>query len=211
MTDVIANAYATMADFRLYVRDSATSDADDSDTALKLLALEASARAIDTACNRTFAVAPDTAVARYFTPRAESSPYGWSRVICEIADLFDTTGMEVTADATGNGDFGDPITTYRVWPYDAADRGKPYTALVFDYGSAIQLDNDRVKVSALFGWDAIPTTIVQANLLQAARFYKRRDAAFGIAGSPDLGNEIRLLAKLDPDVAVMVNPFKRYF
>lgn len=50
----------------------------------------------------------------------------------------------------------------------------------------------------------IPDSIVMACLLQAGRFYKRRDALFGIAGSPEMGNEMRLLAKLDPDVALLV-------
>lgn len=50
----------------------------------------------------------------------------------------------------------------------------------------------------------VPPTITAACLLQASRFWKRRDAPFGIAGSPVLGNEMRLLAKLDPDVEVML-------
>lgn len=52
--------------------------------------------------------------------------------------------------------------------------------------------------------DAVPASINLATLIQAARFVKRRDAPFGVAGSPDMGNELRLLARLDPDVLVLV-------
>jgi hypothetical protein len=68
---------------------------------------------------------------------------------------------------------------------------------------------DSVEVAALWGWTSVPPTIMQANLIQAARFLKRRDAPFGVAGSLELGSEIRLLSKLDPDVALMVGAYKR--
>lgn len=56
--------------------------------------------------------------------------------------------------------------------------------------------------------DPIPDAVKLACTIQAARFFKRRDAAFGVAGSPELGNELRLLAKLDPDVALLVSAHK---
>ena len=211
MTDVVADAYATMAQFRTFVRNAATTDATDADTALELLALEAAARAIERSCNRRFTLALDAVEARYYTPVRESrmGPY-WSRWTCEIDDVFDATGMTVKFDQTGNGDFtADAITTYRLGALNASQVGLPYTEILFDYGTAVPLLTDTVEVQALWGWDAIPNTIVNANLIQAARFLKRRDAPFGVAGSPDMGNELRLLAKVDPDVAVMIGAYKR--
>lgn len=52
--------------------------------------------------------------------------------------------------------------------------------------------------------DAVPVSIHFATLVQAARLVKRRDAPFGVVGSPEMGNELRLLARLDPDVEVLV-------
>jgi len=55
----------------------------------------------------------------------------------------------------------------------------------------------------------VPTTVKQATLLQASRVFARREAPFGVAGSPDMGSELRLLEKVDPDVAVMLVPYVR--
>lgn len=57
----------------------------------------------------------------------------------------------------------------------------------------------------------IPAAITYACILQAARLVKRKDAIFGVLGSPEMGGEIRLLAKLDPDVQVLVRPYKRWW
>jgi hypothetical protein len=48
-----------------------------------------------------------------------------------------------------------------------------------------------------------------ATLLQGGRLYTRRSALFGIAGSPESGSEMRLLSKVDPDVAVMLRGYRR--
>ena len=53
-------------------------------------------------------------------------------------------------------------------------------------------------------FDPVPSSVKLAVLLQASRWVKRREAPFGIAGSPEMGNELRLLAKLDPDVMVLL-------
>lgn len=208
MTDVVADAYATMADFRLFVRNAATTDATDADTTFELLALESAARAIEASCGyRTFRVA-GTAAARYFTTRWDDRR---SRYVCDTDDTFDVTGIEVAFDTTGDGDWGTAITTgFRQTPLNASDRGRPYTGLIFDTDTTVVAGKDRTKVTLSWGWTAIPNTIRNANLVQAARFLKRRDAVFGVAGSPDMGNELRLLAKVDPDVAVMLTPFRRY-
>jgi hypothetical protein len=221
MTDMVANAYATMATFRTFVRNSATSDATDPDSAIELLALESAARAIERATNRVFTATIAQATARTFTatslpgrdPIAYMSsmfPASWYRhYILEIHDLADTTGMTVSFDSTGNGDYDIPCTAYRVGPTNNPSRGLPYTRILFDTGTYPPMTEEGIQVTAKWGWSAVPTTIQNANLIQAARFLKRRDAAFGIAGSPEMGNELRLLSKLDPDVAVMVGAYKR--
>jgi hypothetical protein len=60
-----------------------------------------------------------------------------------------------------------------------------------------------------FGEDAeeVPSAVKQACLIQASRFFTRRYAPFGVAGSPESGSEMRLLAKVDPDVAVILGPY----
>lgn len=211
MPDVVADAYATMAAFRTYVRNSATTDATDPDTTAELVALEAAARAIDRECGRQFKVA-GSATARVFNvSRAAAGESIFPRYGAEIDDVMDTTGMLVKFDATGNGSYTSTTTAYRVAPTNAAAFSMPYRMILFDIGvipPIYAFNAEGVQVTAKWGWTAIPSAIVNANLLQAARFLKRRDSPFGIAGSPEMGNEIRLLAKLDPDVAVMLGDYK---
>jgi hypothetical protein len=71
-----------------------------------------------------------------------------------------------------------------------------------DADSAAKPTTERngVTISAVWGWDEVPTTVEQATLLQASRFHARRFSPYGVAGSPEAGSEMRLLAKLDPDV-----------
>lgn len=54
-------------------------------------------------------------------------------------------------------------------------------------------------------FNPVPGPVELACLIQASRWFKRKDAPFGIAGSPELGSELRLLSKLDPDVEVLLD------
>jgi hypothetical protein len=54
----------------------------------------------------------------------------------------------------------------------------------------------------------VPEPIKQACILQSARVYKRYDSPLGVAGFGDLG-AIRVSRFLDPDVAQMVEPYRR--
>jgi hypothetical protein len=216
MTDVVADAYATMADFRTYLRVTAITDATDPDTTIELIALEAAARAIERACNRRFTVKTGSATARYFTARYTpdtypSNPSYLGGAVQHYVLPIDDTTLSPTAvafDTTGNGDYDTTTTAYRLGPLSASVRGLPYSLLIFDSGQYPPTFSDGVKVTDDWGWAAIPNTIRSANLLQAARFVKRRDSPFGVAGSPDMGNELRLLSKLDPDVAIMIGAYK---
>jgi hypothetical protein len=208
MTDMVADAYATMATFRTFLRVTATTDATDPDSALELLALEAAARAIDRACTRTFRVA-GTAAARVYSASLERGAGGLSRWVADIDDTF-TSAPTIALDATGLGAYTTATTAFRLGPANAAALGKPFVQVIFDRGTAIPYPELGVQVTAAWGWTtAAPTIIQTANLIQASRFMKRRDAPFGVAGSPEMGNELRLLAKLDPDVALMIGTLRR--
>jgi hypothetical protein len=55
--------------------------------------------------------------------------------------------------------------------------------------------------------DPVPASVKLAALLQATRLFKRKEAPFGVAGSLELGSELRLLAKLDPDVEMLLGGY----
>lgn len=50
----------------------------------------------------------------------------------------------------------------------------------------------------------VPAAIKLACELQATRFFKRKDAAFGVLGSPEFGTYSRLQDRLDPDVELLL-------
>jgi hypothetical protein len=200
--------YASLSTFRAYVRNQSTI-LTDVDADLELLALNAAARAIDRHCGRSFQLAT-TATARTFTAGFSTGAWGGlgRRFAVDIDDVTDLTGMVVKFDTTGNGDYTNTVTTYRATPTNASAKGQPYTSLLFDLGTIPPFWEEGVEVTAMWGWSVIPAAITTANLIQASRFLKRRDSPFGVAGSPELGNELRLLAKVDPDVAVMLSAYK---
>lgn len=162
------------------------------------LAITSASRAIDTVCNRQFGNLT-TEAPMYYTAYWDRKR---QRYVAEIDDLMNTTGMTVESESS-------VITDYSLFPINAAVKGKPYTMIIFGTSASISNQENDIEVEALWGWTAVPDTIKNATLLQAARFFKRRDAPFGIAGSPELGSELRLLAKVDPDVEVMLRPYKR--
>jgi hypothetical protein len=65
-----------------------------------------------------------------------------------------------------------------------------------------------VQVTAVFGWPSVPEPVTQATIIQASRIFKRYDSPLGVAGFGDLG-AIRVSRFLDPDMAQLVEPYRR--
>lgn len=195
--------YATASELKAYLRiDDAV---DDTQVAL---AVAAASRAIDNASNRQFGqvAAPE---ARYYPPRWDNRR-GWWTV--PIDDLMTATGLVVDVDLDGDLTYGHAVTDHQLAPLNAPAESRPWETLLIRPSSAVQPTDplvDQVRVTARYGWSSIPTPVTQACLLQASRVISRRDAPFGVAGSPDAGSEMRLLAKVDPDVAVILRSYRR--
>lgn len=201
------------------VRANLRLDPDDSDDDLFLgILVAAASRAIDHATNRQFGNL-SAAAARYYDAPAPatdgryvrggiSGPWG-GRSALEIFDLMSTDDLVVEFDQDDDGTFEEATTEFDLWPWNAAADGKPWTHIVFRRGVSVPTLERSVQVTARWGWADVPAAIAEACLLQVNRWYKRRDSAFGVAGSPDMGNELRLLAKLDPDVAVLIAQLNR--
>jgi hypothetical protein len=199
-----APAYASLADLKASVRVTDTDD-----DAELLYALNAASRVVDHYTGRQFGALEDAA-ARYFSAYYHHELGRW---VVDIDDLQTTTDLVVKTNDADDGAFGDPLvldTDFRLYPLNAAADGAPWTQLVAASGTTFPTRQRSVEVTARWGWQAIPAVVVQATLIQAARFFKRRDAAFGVAGSPELGSELRLLSRLDPDVAVLLQPVSRW-
>lgn len=219
--------YCTSAELKAYVRIPDTDTEDDAQVAL---AVTAASRAIDRATNRQFGTTT-TAVDRFYTAEFQPGhrrqrgvnelvftvapvpgllgPHGHWAV--EIDDIMDDTGLAVHYDTNGDGTYPLAVTDYRLTDINAAADGKPWTGLRFGPAADVHAVEFGVKVTAIFGWAAVPDTIKNAALLQGSRLLSRRDSPYGVAGSPEAGTEIRLLPKLDPDVALMVRPYYRWW
>lgn len=171
------------------------------------LAITAASRAIDHATNRQFGqVSP--VQARRYTARWDR---GWSRWVVDTDDISSATGLLVALDDNDDQVFDKSITDFQLAPVNEDEKSRPWTQIVVNADSlnVPTKAKDAVQVTALWGWAAVPATIKQAAITQAARFYYRREAPFGIAGSPTVGSELRLLAQVDPDVAVMIRSYRR--
>lgn len=197
--------YATAEDLKAYLDINASDSVDD---AYLGLAVEAASRCIDVTCNRQFGKVA-VAEQRFYTARWDRDRCRW---VVAIDDLMDATGFDaVTLDSDGT-EVG-AIDEYALEPRNSAQTGRPWMRMMVRPNS-VQVPTgatDEVAITALWGWTAVPDTIKAACLLQASRLHHRRESPYGVAGSPELGSELRLLAKLDSDVAVMVGPFRRWW
>jgi hypothetical protein len=168
----------------------------------------AASRLIDGYCNRRFWQS-GTAEARVF--QAEDSFY------CSIDDIAGTAiTLKTSSFADGNFDVTWSASDYQLeplngnldgltWSYDKIRAVGDY---LFPTVNANYGEQALVQVTAIFGWPAIPEPVTQATIIQASRIFKRYDSPLGVAGFGDLG-AIRVSRYLDPDMAQLVEPYRR--
>ena len=65
-----------------------------------------------------------------------------------------------------------------------------------------------VRVRGVFGFTSNPLVITQATVLQASRIFTRLQSPLGVAGFGEMG-VVRVTRALDPDVAALVEPYRR--
>jgi hypothetical protein len=216
--------YATATELGAYVRVHDTLDATEMASAVT-----AASRSIDDYCKRQFGKV-DAAQARYYTAFWSTVDLAWK---VEIEDLMVTTDLEILVDDAGAGTYTSEIAAADVVfePLNAVVEGRPWELVSVRLGSAVQPPvhryeagvprgyNGGIKITAIWGWSAVPSAVKYAALLQASRFLTRRDSPYGVAGSPprrDSGSgisvaakELRLMDNVDPDVAASLEPFRR--
>lgn len=200
---VWAPDYVDVEDLKDFIR---VPDAED-DTELTR-AVTAASRAVDRTAHRQFG--------RVDAPEARDYTLRWGRRsgwVAGIDDLQDTTGLVVTLDTAGDGTYATTVAAsdYQLLPRNAAAKGRPWEAIKLRGAitGRIRGEDGELRITAAWGWTAVPVAVEEATLLQASRLAGRRDSPYGVAGSPDAGSEVRLLAKVDPDVAVTLEPYRR--
>lgn len=164
--------------------------------------ITSASRAVDDHCNRQFG-AVDAPEERAYTAWYDYDSCRW-RV--DIDDLQDATGLVVTINGT-------VITKYSLAPANNVKKGKAWEEIIIARDAEAQPCGvqDEVLAEGMWGWTltGVPVPITKATRLQTSRFSARRDSPYGIAGSPQQGSELRLLNRVDPDVAVALRGYRR--
>ena len=162
---------------------------------------DAVSRWIDMYCGREFYTTTET---RYFT--------SWYNDLCFIDDISTTTGLAILTDASGDGVYEDTWTTsdYYLRPYNPRS-GQPYYAIETRIGGnfIFPLVPHGVKITATWGFTAVPEQVKQACILQSERLFKRFATPLGSSGMSALG-EVRLsIPAADGDVIALLKPYVR--
>ena len=191
-------SYATLSQFKAAVGITDSTD----DTALQNV-LDATDTLIDLYCDRKtgFGTATET---RYYSADA------YDYVLTD--DLVSVTTL--TTDDLADGTYSTTWTAgtdFQLTPKNYALDGLPYTGIsrsakwTKNFPKAVFLG---VKVVGVFGFPAVPASVVQAEIIQANAVFSSRTAAFGVIGSADLGGILRMSRALHPEAALLLEPYR---
>lgn len=193
-------AYATLAQVKSAMSLGASDVVDDGQITLALAAAE---QMIDGYCGRSFATAGTATSTRVY--RADS-PYHIS-----IDDA--TTITAVQGDPAEDGTWQDTWTTAD-WQAEPLNGRKgaltvPYDRLVAigDYLFPVSRQAC-VRVTATWGWAAVPDVVEQATIQTTMRLWKKLSAPLGVTGGPDTGL-LYVSRQIDGDVAQLLRPYRK--
>ena len=191
----ISNGYATLNEVKAALKIT-----DALDDSLLEMAIESASRLVDGYTGRYF----------YNGGTATKNFAAQDDYVTQIEDLQSITTLSTTNEV--GGDYTEWGTDdYQLEPLNGRVDGLvvPYNAIraIGDYTFPIWGGEGLVKVTATWGWSAVPTAIKQATIIQASRIFKRLDSPLGVLSSPDLGF-IRVGSRLDPDVAQLVDSYR---
>lgn len=162
-------------------------------------AIRAASRAVDDDTGRRFYADVNVSQRQFRTNT--NVAYGMDGELVLVDDIASLTGLIVEI---GTGSSWQTVTDYIPEPLTALAWGLPVTGLrrTLSYW----LPSRQVRVTARWGWPAVPPPIREATELLAARSFKRKDAPFGVAGFADFG-AIRISGD-DPDVERLLGNYR---
>jgi len=171
-----------------------------SDTELELV-IESVSRLIDDYTGRFF-----------YQSAASTAFYTADDYLSQPIDDFVSIGT-VATDLNADGTYATVWTAntdYALAPFNAATTGRPYTEIVALTEGANTFPVaivKGVKIVGTRGWPSIPKPVEMSCIIQSGRIFNRRNTPFGIASAPEVG-QMRLLARLDPDVEQMLRAYR---
>ena len=201
----LGDPYATKAELKGYVEHF--TDAVD-DTQLDEVLLQAS-RAVEHTCRRQFNKAT-SATARYFYPEDPSL----TNLDNEgMHDFWTTSSLVIATDSAGDGTYATTwaSTDYQLEPLNGivdGESGWPYYRIRAvgnnTFGTWDVTTIAPLKVTAQWGWNAVPTQVKVACIYLAMETFKLKGAPFGVANFDQFG-PIRV--RDNPRVMAMLQPY----
>lgn len=187
-------SYATLAQLKAALRVPSSDTIDDSTLQL---ALDAASEAIVVHCGRTFGTAAADSDRVYAAGKTD---------VVEVDDVYSLTAVYYSDD----GSTWNITTNYQAEPLNSSSDGIafPTTRLRTTNASTWPVRNglQTVKVTGRHGFGYIPTSVKQAEIMQAIRWFKRPDAPFGVTFGEMGGLRV---TRVDPDIAAMLMPYMR--
>lgn len=168
-------------------------------------ALDGASRGIEHECHRQFNDA-GTETARVFYPIS-------SRIV-RVDDFQSTAGLLVATDPGYDGTYeiAWSASGFELWPLNGVFNGQtgwPYNKIVATPATGLYFPctgRASVKVTARWGWAAVPKPIKIATLILAEDLAKLKDLPFGSGGYGEWG---RIKARENPNVLLRIAPYIR--
>lgn len=173
------------------------------DDAVLTVAVKAATDGINHHCRRQFHAATEATARKV---RATSSG------LAITADFHSEQHLVVETDDSGDGVFGTTwdTTDYELEPLDGVIdgvEGFPFWRIRAVGSKSFPLHHRAgVRVTALWGWAAVPAGVVSAAYVIAEDVARLKDTAFGVGGYSEYG---RIRARENPHAATMLKPFRR--
>lgn len=201
--------YVDKTTFKAYIGLSGTAQDDNIDKAL-----DSASRLIDAICGRKFSQ-DDSANAKVFTPK--------NSLYLDTPDISTTTGLIVKLDDNDDGTYETTLTINTDFIVEPSNPRiihitggttyyEPYNKItILDTRSSERFDptiKNNVQVTAKWGYSAIPEDIKTATLIQALRYFKRKDTPFNTYGDVNTGVS-ELFSRIDPDVQTILKGHKK--
>lgn len=180
---MLGEPYATLGDLKDYLKIPTTKTAFD---VLLEDALDSSSREIERACNRQFNSQEQGSSAGMASQRTY---YPFTATLAYVDDFYTMDDLVVESD----GVVWDAVD-YEVLPFNGVvdgQEGWPFWKIHVAQARRFNVDLT-VKVTALWGWEVVPTPIRQACLIMAAETFQMKDAPFGVAGMDIWGTPLRV-------------------
>ena len=128
-------------------------------------------------------------------------------------DISTSSGLTLVTDEDGDRTYEITwaTTDYDLTSFNSTLDGWPYMMIETTPEGDYSFPGTKkgVKVTASFGWAAVPKTVVLACILQSNREYKRFNTALGQAGASAVGTITLTIPALDPDVEKLLCPYVR--